>query len=148
MKNINSLIFKKCQSVFASLNKSLLTYDGVFKLVSSCDDENDVILESLNVQNSFGEIKVKMYIEFFLGKEKHINPKFELNLDLNNQRAEVLGFESDLFPSIKLNVYSEINGSIFKNIIAEQDLEMLCLNWLKQLEELKYKPICKLKQTA
>jgi hypothetical protein len=148
MKDIKNLIFQKCQYVFPALNTSLFSHKELVRLISSSNDENDVILQVLEFDEAKGIISADVYIEFFIGNNKHINPKFSLNLDLINQRAYILGYESDLFPKIKLNVFSEINSVKYKNIIAEQDLEMLCLNWFKQLVELKYKPICKMKQIA
>lgn len=148
MKNINSLLFDKCQLVFPLLNDSILSSNEDVKMISSCHKENDIVLTSENINITEKEIVVNIFIEFLLGKERFINPKFKLNLDFKNKKAYVLSYESTLFPHIKLDVYSEFNGVQYKNIIAEQDLETLCLNWLKQIVEYNYLPKCTMNQTA
>lgn len=147
MKNIiKNYIFTHCKSIFPTIGLGLFQGQENWELTANSEEENKVILKSVDFINN--KYRVKLFIEFYLGKQKHTNPCFILDLDLQNKRAEVISFESDLFPKIKLNVYTEVNNKIYKNIVAEQDLEMLCLNWLKQLNELNYRPLCTLKKMA
>ena len=143
---IKNHIFTHCKSIFPAIGLGLFNADEYLVLTSFSKDENKVILKQVDLIDD--KCRVELFIEFYLGKQKHINPCFILDLDLINKRAEVISFESDLFPKIKLNVYTEINDVKYKNIVAEQDLEMLCLNWLKQLNELNYRPLCNLKNLA
>lgn len=143
---IKNYIFTHCKSIFPAIGLGLFQADDDLELTSFSEDENKVILKKVDLLNS--KCRVELFIEFYLGKQKHKNPCFILDLDFENKRAEVISFESDLFPKIKLNVYTEVNDVKYKNIVAEQDLEMLCLNWLKQLNELNYRPLCTLNKMA
>jgi hypothetical protein len=62
-------------------------------------------------------------------------------LDVTHKRAEVISFESNLFPPIRLDAYTEIDGQKYTNKVATYDITLLCSNWLKQLIELEYKTI-------
>lgn len=143
---IKNYIFTHCKSIFPSIGLGLFQGKDDLELTSFSEDENKVVLKKVDLFED--KYRVELFIEFLLGKQEHKNPCFILDLDLQNERAEVISFESDLFPKIKLNVYTEVNNKIYKNIVAEQDLEMLCLNWLKQLNELNYRPLCNLKIMA
>jgi hypothetical protein len=143
---IKNYIFTNCKSIFPAIGKGLFIAGDNLQLTSFSEDENKVVLKNVDLIGS--KYRVELFIEFYLGKQKYKNPCFILDLDLKNERAEVISFESDLFPKIKLNVYTEVNNDIYKNVIAEQDLEMLCLNWLKQLNEYNYRPLCNMKIIA
>lgn len=146
MKNtIKNHIFTHCKLIYPILGLGLLQEKDDFELIASSENENKLVLKYIDFNEDENHLKAKMFIEFSLGKQKHKNPCFILGFDFINERAEVLSFESDLFPKIKLNVYTEVNSKTYKNIVAEQDLDNLCYNWLKQLNELNYRPVCTLK---
>ena len=72
MKDIKNLIFQKCQYVFPALNTSLFSHKELVRLISSSDDENDVILQVLDCDNNKGIISADVYIEFFIGNQKSL----------------------------------------------------------------------------
>ena len=100
---IKSYIFTSCKSIFTSLDMGLLS-ESDLELVATSNDENKLILKKIDDNELMGQIWVQLFIEFYLGKRKYKNPCFDMNLDFTLERAEVLSFESDLFPKIKLNV--------------------------------------------
>ena len=147
MNKIKNHIFTSCKSIFTFLDLGLFKKSNDLELVCMSDNENRLILKQIDCNEFLDVCQVYLFIEYYLGNKKYINPCFKLKLDSKNQRAEVLSFESDLHPKMKLNVYTEVDGNIYKNIVAEQDLEVLCFNWLKELKELNYRPLC-VKTTA
>lgn len=135
-------IFDSCKLMFPplemSLKMSLETKDAV-EMVAHCKDESDLKIIKEDCEPLKGQFRVRLFVEFELENKIRRHPSFVLELDYANQRAEVISFESNLYPHIRLDVYTEVDGEIFTNIVAKQDLKTLCKNWLKQLNELNYK---------
>lgn len=143
MNNIKSYIFESCISLFPELESGLKTSGEQkkdFNAVAFCDNESDLHLDCTDYDLLKGQFLVQMYTEVNLVNKICKHPKFELLLDFTEQRAEVLNFESYLFPHTRLDVYTEVEGEIKTNVVAQRDLETLCANWFKQLNELNYRP--------
>jgi len=129
--------------MFPTLESTLKVSAGAkdtVEMVARCKGENDLKIISEDCEPLKGQFRVRLFVEFELNEQIRRHPSFLLELDYVNQRAEVLSFESNLFPHIRLDAYTEVEGHIYINIVAKKDLETLCSNWLKQLKELNYIP--------
>lgn len=138
----NCFIFDFCMTMFPELESGLKLIQGTeqeFNLVATCENENDLKLTKVGYEPLKGQFKVRLFIEFMLNGEVRKHPNFLLGLDFVTKRAEVLSFESNLFPHIRLDVYTERSGTTYINTVAQRDLETLCKNWLIQLNGLNYK---------
>lgn len=136
------IIFESCNQLFPDLTKGQnvnkeVDYD--FEWVATSEGDCDLKLKNVDRVPLKGQIRVRLFSEFKLNGETRRHPNFLLELDFVNKRAEVLSFESNLFPHIRLDAYSVVKGTQYKNIVALKDLETLCLTWIKQLNELNYK---------
>jgi hypothetical protein len=135
----NCIIFDSCNHLFPTLESgfklSKETGEGII-LVAKCENESDlkVFIEPLK-----GQFRVRLFIEFELNDKIRRHPNFLLELDYANKRAEVISFESNLYPPLKLSAYTIVNETKYVNSVAKRDLRTLCENWCKQLNELNYK---------
>lgn len=137
----NCLIFDSCNALFPQLElglKLVASTKEVLELVANSEYESD--LKILHIPNKplKGQFRVRLFIEFELGGIIRKHPEFLIQLDYNTKRAKVLSFESNLYPPIKLDAYTEIDDQRYINIVASKDLTTLCTNWIKQLKQLSY----------
>jgi hypothetical protein len=149
LPNKKCSIFESCNQLFPELVKGLkASEDGGYnlELVATSDGDCDLKLKNVDKVPLKGQIRVRLFSEFKLNGETRRHPNFLLGLDFVNRRAEVLSFESNLFPHIRLDAYSVVKGDKYKNIVASKDLETLCLTWIKQLNELNYSTLWEQKQ--
>jgi len=140
---INCLIFDSCNALFTELESGLKTseeQDQALEIVAICENESDLKIEEIKNEPFEGQFRVRLFNEFELNGIIRKHPCFTIALDYNNKRAEVLSFESNLYPPIKLDAYTVHKGTKYTNVVAKNDLKTLCENWLKQLKELNYRP--------
>ena len=138
----NCVIFERCKRLFPLLESGLKwseVIDSTFEMVAKSKYESDLKVIKEYCEPLKGQFMVRLFVEFELNEQIFRHPSFFLELDYMNKRAEVLSFESNLFPPIRLDAYTEVEGVRYTNIVAKKDLETLCKNWLKQLNELNYK---------
>jgi hypothetical protein len=142
MSEKKCIIFEGCCQLFPEIGTSISEIgkqycDNEFAL--KCDGENDLKLVIVS-ESKNGHIKVRMFNEFNLEGIIRRHPNFLINLDFSQKRAEVLSFESNLFPVSRLDVYTEVSGETYKNIVASKDLNTLLLTWIKEIKQLNYRP--------
>lgn len=144
----NCVIFDGCNKLFPMLESGLkLSKDKkeCYRQVLSCESENDLIVENI-IEPLKGQFRVRLFVEFELNKQIRRHPHFLLELDYATKRAEVLSFESNLYPTVRLDAYMVRNGKKHYNVVAQKDLRTLCEVWIKQLNELNYRPKWQVKQ--
>jgi hypothetical protein len=140
---INCIIFENCNKIFPALmdcKNHLQEVDAEFELVAKSKDESNLKLIG-EIERSSKKFYIRLYLEFLLNENVSKHPNFLILMDVENNRAEVISFESNLFPPIRLDSYTEIDGQKYTNKVATYDITLLCDNWLKQLIELEYKTI-------
>ena len=140
---INCIIFENCNKIFPALmdcTNHLQEVDAEFELVAKSVGEGDLKLIG-EKQTSSEKFYIRLYLEFLLNDTVSKHPNFLILLDAENKKAEVISFESNLFPAIRLDAYTEIDGQKYTNKVATYDITLLCNNFLKQLIELEYKTV-------
>ncbi len=142
LNKINCIIFEDCIKLFPDL-QGLLENSEVndkFEIVAQSIGEGNLKLVS-EERVSPEKFYVRLYLEFLLNGKLSKHPDFYLYLDVFQKRAEVISFKSNLFPAIRLDSFTEINGQKYTNKVATYDITLLCSNWLKQLIDLEYKTV-------
>ena len=140
---IKCVIFEDCNKIFPDLQTFLQVnreVDDKFEIVAQSIGEGNLKLVSERKESS-EKFYIRLYLEFLLNGKLSRHPDFLISLDATHKRAEVISFESNLFPPIRLDAYTEIDGQKYTNKVATYDITLLCSNWLKQLIELEYKTI-------
>lgn len=142
MKQINKkcFIYETLNLVFPSLMfllKNIKSKNDLFNIVAISKDEKDLELSVLK----FDLEKCIYRINIFLTQNNLKHPSFILDLNMNEKKAKILSFESQIQPHIKIDCYSEVDGIVYINKLAEKDLEMLCLDWMKQIKHHLYEQI-------
>jgi hypothetical protein len=139
MKKINNkcFIYETLNLVFPDLYlllNNIKTKNDLFNIVAISKDEKDLELNviSFDLKNCIFRINI------FLQKDGLKHPSFVLDLDLKNKKAKVLSFESENNPHIRLDSYTEVNGVVYTNKLAEKDLKILCKDWLRQIKNHLY----------
>jgi hypothetical protein len=139
MKKINNkcFIYETLNLVFPDLYlllNNIRTENDLFNIIAISKDEKDL---ELNVM-SFDLKNCIFRINIFLQKDGVKHPSFVLDLDLKNKIAKTLSFESQIEPHIRLDCYTEVNGVVYTNRLAEKDLKNLCTDWLRQIKNHLY----------
>lgn len=106
----------------------------LFNIVAISKEEKDL---ELNVM-SFNLENCTFRVNIFLQKDGVKHPSFVMDLDLRNKIAKTLSFESQTTPHIRLDCYTEVNGVVYTNRLAEKDLKNLCTDWLRQIKNYLY----------
>ena len=139
MKKINNkcFIYETLNLVFPDLYlllNNIRTENDLFNIIAISKDEKDL---EFNVM-SFDLKNCIFRINIFLQKDGVKHPSFVLDLDLKNKIAKTLSFESQIEPHIRLDCYTEVNGVVYTNRLAEKDLKNLCTDWLRQIKNHLY----------
>jgi len=139
MKSIvnKCFIYETLNLVFPDLYlllNNIRTENDLFNIVAISKDEKDL---ELNIM-SFDLKNCTFRINIFLQKDGVKHPSFVLDLDLKNKIAKTLSFESQTTPHIRLDCYTEVNGVVYTNRLAEKDLKNLCTDWLRQIKNHLY----------
>ena len=138
---INCIIFENCNILFSELESKYFENGQVneaFEIVAQSKGEGNLKLVRLS-SDSADEFYIQLYLEFLLNEKLGRHPNFTISLDFVQKRAKVISFESNLFPHIRLDSFTEVNGQKYTNKVATWDITLLCNNWLKQLIDLEYK---------
>ena len=102
----------------------------------------DKLASSLGVDSEEIDLEKSIYrINIFLTQNNLKHPSFILDLNLNDKKAKILSFESQIKPNIRIDCYTEVDGVVYINKLAEKDLEILCLDWMKQIKHHLYEQI-------
>jgi hypothetical protein len=142
MKQINKkcFIYETLSLVFPSLMfllKNIKSKNDLFNIVAISKDEKDLEISVLNF-----DLEKSIYrINIFLTQNNLKHPSFILDLNLNDKKAKILSFESQIKPNIRIDCYTEVDGVVYINKLAEKDLEILCLDWMKQIKHHLYEQI-------
>ena len=139
MKRITNkcFIYETLNLVFPDLYlllNNIKTNNDLFNIVAISKDEKDL---ELNIM-SFDFKNCTFRVNIFLQQNGLKHPSFVLDLDLTNKKAKVLSFESQNNPHIRLDSYTEVNGVVYTNKLAEKDLKTLCKDWLRQIKNYLY----------
>ena len=139
MKRITNkcFIYETLNLVFPDLYlllNNIKNENDLFNIIAISKDEKDL---ELNVM-SFDLESCIFRINIFLQKDGVKHPSFVLDLDLKNKIAKTLSFESQTTPHIRLDCYTEVNGVVYTNRLAEKDLKNLCTDWLRQIKNHLY----------
>lgn len=139
MKRVTNkcFIYETLNLVFPDLYlllNNIKNENDLFNIVAISKDEKDL---ELNVM-SFNLENCTFRINIFLQKDGVKHPSFVFDLDLRNKRARTLSFESQTTPHIRLDCYTEVNGVVYTNRLAEKDLKNLCTDWLRQIKNHLY----------
>lgn len=139
MKQTNNkcFIYETLNLVFPDLYlllNNIKTNNDLFNIVAISKDEKDL---ELNIM-SFDLKNCTFRVNIFLQQNGLKHPSFVLDLDLKNKIAKTLSFESQTTPHIRLDCYTEVNGVVYTNRLAEKDLKNLCTDWLRQIKNYLY----------
>jgi len=139
MKRVTNkcFIYETLNLVFPDLYlllNNIRTENDLFNIIAISKDEKDL---ELNIM-SFDLKNCIFRINIFLQKDGVKHPSFVLDLDLKNKIAKTLSFESQTTPHIRLDCYTEVNGVVYTNRLAEKDLKNLCTDWLTQIKNHLY----------
>ena len=139
MKRVTNKCF-----IYETLN---LVFPDLYLLLNNIKNENDLFnIVAISKDEKDLELNVIFFdlesctfrINIFLQKDGLKHPSFVLDLDLRNKRARTLSFESQTTPHIRLDCYTEVNGVVYTNRLAEKDLKNLCTDWLRQIKNHLY----------
>lgn len=142
MKNLTNkcFIYETLNLVFPDLYlllNNIKNKNDLFNIIAISKDEKDL---ELNVM-SFNLENCTFRVNIFLQQNGIKHPSFVLDLDLKNKKAKTLSFESQNTPHIRLDCYTEVNGIVYTNKLAEKDLKNLCKDWLRQIKNHLYEQI-------
>ena len=142
MKRITNkcFIYETLNLVFPNLSillNNIKDENDLFNIVAISKDEKDL---ELNV-TSFDLESCTFRVNIFLCQNGIKHPSFILDLDLKNKKAKTLSFESQMKPHIRLDCYTEVDGVIYTNKLAEKDLSSLCKDWLRQIKTHLYRQL-------
>lgn len=139
MKRVTNKCF-----IYETLN---LVFPDLYLLLNNIKNENDLFnIVAISKDEKDLELNVIFFdlesctfrINIFLQKDGLKHPSFVLDLDLRNKRARTLSFESQTTPHIRLDCYTEVNGVVYTNRLAEKDLKNLCTDWSRQIKNHLY----------
>jgi hypothetical protein len=138
MRSMNKcFIYETLNLVFPDLYlllNNIKNENDLFNIVAISKDEKDLELNVI----FFDLESCTFRINIFLQKDGVKHPSFVMDLDLRNKRAKTLSFESQTTPHIRLDCYTEVNGVVYTNRLAEKDLKNLCTDWLRQIKNHLY----------
>jgi hypothetical protein len=142
MKKINNkcFIYETLNLVFPNLYlllENIKSKNDLFNIVAISKDEKDLELDVM----SFDLENCTFRVNIFLSQNGIKHPSFILDLDLKNKKAKTLSFESQNKPHIRLDCYTEVNGVVYTNKLAEKDLGSLCKDWLRQIKNHLYEQL-------
>jgi hypothetical protein len=142
MKKINNkcFIYETLNLVFPDLYlllNNIRTENDLFNIIAISKDEKDLELDVM----SFDLENCTFRVNIFLQQNELKHPSFVFDLDLKNKKTKVLSFESQKNPHIRLDSYTEVNGVVYTNKLAEKDLKTLCKDWLRQIKNHLYEQI-------
>jgi hypothetical protein len=128
-----NLVFPNLLFLLNSVNNE----NDLFTIVAKAKEENELHLKVI----SFDKKNEIYRINVFMLKENLKHPSFIFDYDIKFKKVKILSFESQLTPHIRIDCYTDIDGVIYTNKLAEKDLKILLTEWFRQIKNHLYEEI-------